>query len=370
MESLHDRFFTSVTQPYPIYFGCVVLGLFLFTCSTIPPVHYEARFDEESALPARYSMLFVIHGDGEYLYHDPRGLAYRADEEAVAGAIRVAERNAQAEVFIFHQKHRRHALLLFPRRDGEFYYYRHGKLLARESYWRDDGLERFDPEWEYYHRFHTEGQPQPVKMFLYFGHEIPEFGGMDYDASYSHRTFTVHDLADGLKRITPDSARFDLIVLSTCFNGTPHTIATLAPYAQTIVASPGNLHLSYLDLDPFEQLEAGMRDKDIPAFARQFAHQAFDRLTEDIQTAITVAVYDMERVQGYLRSVESAYDHTLSMLQGQKPGSVEHCDCAEKADFALPGMSDGVDVFYRPPRFGRFKDDQDHSGWECWRLPD
>ncbi|MBN1315053.1 MAG: hypothetical protein JXA42_06280 [Anaerolineales bacterium] len=368
MKSLHDRFITSATQPCLFTFGCVVLGAFLFSCSTIPSVHYEPSLDEESTLPLCYSMVFIIHGDGDYLYHDPRGVAHRADEEAVAGAIRVAEQNAQAQVLIFHQKRRRHALLLFPLVDGEFYYYRHGKLLARGSYWRDKGLERLDPEWELYHRFHTKEQPELAKIFLYFGHEIPEFGGRGYDASYSNQSFTVHDLANALKRITRDAAAFDLIVLSTCFNGTPHTIATLAPYARTIVASPGNLHLSYLALKPFEQLEAGMR-KDVPAFARQFAHQAFEQLTQDIQTEITVAVYDTERVQGYLSSVKSAYDHTLSLLQGQKPESVERCDCAHEPDFALPGMSDGVEVFYRPARFGRLKHAPGHSGWECWMLP-
>jgi len=372
MLSSHNRLFTSATQPYSMLFGCVgcvVLVLLLFSCSSIPPSHRETPLGEESALPPRYSMVFIIHGDGDYLYHDTRGQAHRADEEAFFGAIRVAVRNPQAEVFVFHQRPRRHTLLFFPRRDGKIYYYRHGRLLAKESYWRDQGVSRFDPEVELYHRFRAGEQPQPVRLFLYFGHEIPEFGGAGYDASYSHRMFTVHDLADGLKRFTGDSSKLDLIVLATCFGGTPHTIAALAPYTRTIVASPDNLHLSYLDLHPFERLDVGLRDGDVAAFAKNFARQAFDRLTEDIQTAITVAVYDVDRVQGYLHSVDSVYDHTLTTLMGQEPGSFEHHDCAEDSAYVLPGMSEGVDVFYRPARFGRSKYKQNHSGWECWMLP-
>lgn len=319
-------------------------------------------------LPPRYSMVFFIHGDSDYLYHDLRGHAHRADEEALVGAIRVAVRNPEAEVFIFHQRPRKHALIFFPRRDGTIYYFHHGQLIAKESYWRDQGSSRFDPEVELYNRFRAGDQSQPVRLFFYFGHEIPEFDGAGYDASYPHRAFTVHDLADGLKRFTRDSMKFDLIALSTCFNGTPYTIAALAPVARTIVASPDNLHLSYFDLHPFERLDVGLRDGDMAAFAVKFANQAFDRLTEELQTAVTVAVYDVDRVQGYLRAVETAADHTLTILKGRKPGSFEHCDCAEDSSTMLPGMSDGVDIFYRPPRFGRSKKKLNHSGWECYRI--
>jgi hypothetical protein len=347
----------------------MVLGLFLFSCSSIPLTQRETPSGEESALPPRYSIVFIIHGDGNYLYHDPRGNAFRADERALVGAIRVAERNPQAEVFIFHEGRRKHTLLFFPRRDGKFYYYRHGRLLAQESFWRDQGQWRFDPEVELYHRFRAGERPQPMRLFLYFGHEIPEFDGAGYDASYSHRMFTIDDLAGGLKHVTGDSTKFDLIVLSTCFGGTPHTIAALAPYARTIVASPDNLHLSYVDLHPFEELDVGLRDGDTVAFAKNFARQAFDRLTEDVQTAVTVAVYDVDRVQGYLHAVDSIYDHTLTTLKGRRSGSFEHCDCAEDPVYVLPGMNEGVDVFYRASRFGRrLKHKQNHSGWECWGL--
>jgi hypothetical protein len=348
--------------------ACVALALFLFSCSSIPPAHRAAPLEDEVGLPPRYSVVCIIHGDGGYLYHDARGDAHRADEVTLSKVKAVAERNTQAEVFIFHERRRRHRLLFFPLRDGTFYYYRHGRLLAEESYWRDQGQLRFDPEKELYNRFHAEESPELVRLFLYFGHEIPEFGGAGYDASYKKRTFTVNDLADGLKCITRDSTKVDLVVLSTCFSGTPRTIAALAPYARYVIASPDNLHLSYFDLRPFERLDIGLREGDVSGFADTFAHHAFNRLTDDIQTAVTVVVYDVDRVRGFLHSVDSIYDYTLTTLKGKPPASIEHCDCAEDPAYALPGINEGIAVLYRPSRFGRLKHKESHSGWECWRL--
>jgi hypothetical protein len=345
---------------------CLALGLLSFSCGS-PPSALDAGPRPGSAPPPAYVIVCVIHGDGGYLYHGPDGRDYQADEEALAGAKRVAERNPQAEVFIFHQKHRRHFLLFFPRHDGEFYYYRNGTLLAQESYWRDKAQSRFDPEVNLYNRFRVEEQAQRTRLFLYFGHEIPEVGGTHYDASYRNRPFTVHDLVDGLRRLTPDSTRFDLVVLSTCFNGTPHTISALSPYARYIIASPGNLHLSYFDLRPFEALDASMRDGDVAGFAENCARQSFDRLTRDIQTEITISVYDIDRTRDFLQSVDPVYDLALASLKEDERASVEHCDCAEDTAYVRPAMSEGIDVFYRPARFGRSTHKQTHSGWECFK---
>jgi len=349
-------------------FCCLALGVVLSSCSSPPPAPSETAPEEVNALPSRYVLVFVIHGDGGYLYHNTDGKKYRADEETLISAKLVAERNSQAEVFIYHEKRKRHFLFLFPRHDGEFYYYRNGQLLAQESYWRDQGQSRFDPEIELYNRFRAEELSQSKRFFLYFGHEIPEIDGKGYDASYKDRPFIIHGLVDGLKHFTPDSTKFDLIVLSTCFNGTPHTISALSPYARYIIASPGNLHLSYFDLQPFEALDIGLRDENVSAFAKECARQSFERLTKDIQTEITVAVYDVDRVQSFLNSVDSVYDHTLTTLKDKPSKSIEHCDCADDSAYLQPMMSDGIDVFFRPARFGRSKHKQDHSGWECLRL--
>jgi hypothetical protein len=325
---------------------------------------------EEGAPPIRYSIVCIIHGDGDYLYHDIRGKEHRADEEALAAARTVARQNPEAEVFIFHEKPRKRLLWLFSiRHDGKCYYYRNGRLAAEESYRRDEGRERFEPEVKLHERFRAEGGARTLRAFCYFGHEIPEFGGAGYDASYGKRVFRVDDLEVGLRGLAGDSTKFDMIVLSTCYGGTPYTIAALAPFARYILASPGNLHLSYFDLGPFERLDVGLLDGDVPAFARKCAQRSFDRLTAELQTEITVGLYDVDRVRGYLRSVSGVYARTLASRTGERPGSVERCDCAEEPAYVLPGMSDGVEMLYRPARFGRMKNKPSHSGWECWRLP-
>ncbi len=376
MHSSRHKYFTNARPAAPIIFrgiGVVVFVLCLFSCSSMPPVHREMTLKMESTRPIRYSIVFIIHGNGDYLYHDTHGREHRADEEVLVGATRVAMQNPQAEVFIFHERPRRRFLLLFTHQDSKFYYYRNGKLLAKESYQRDQRQSRFDHEVNLYYKYRkkfgqplrTEEQPELARFFLYFGHEIPEVESSGYDASNKRLVFTVNDLAVGLKDITTDFTKFDLIVLSTCYGGTPHTISALAPYARTIVASPGNLHLSYFDLHPFERLDDAIRDSDVHMFAKKFAQQAFDRLTKDVQTAVTVAVYDVDIVREYLSLVDSIYDRTLRILNGKSPVPLEHCDCAKEPAYNLPGMSNGVDILYRPAQFGQSRQKQTHSGWEC-----
>ena len=354
-----------------VSFGCAVLTVFLSSCSTAPPIQREAQQSNDEVLVSKYSIVFVIHGDGDYFYHDTSGNEYEADEEALTDAKRVAQQNPNAEVFIFHQRPRQHFLLFFPLRDGEFYYYRNGRLIANEKYWRDQEQSNFDTEVELYRSFRADNEHEMVNIFLYYGHEIPEFDGAGYDASYPDRTFTVYDLASGLKNFTRDSTRFDLMVLSTCFGGTPYTIGALGLFVRYIIASPDNLHLSYFDLHSLERLDLSLRDEDVSAFAKRFAQQAFDRLTRDIQTAVSVAVYNVDSVQEFLQAVQTVYENTLTTLKGEPHSSmvtIEHCDCADLPAYVLPTMSDGVDIFYRPAHFGRSKHKLNHSGWECWRV--
>ena len=237
-----------------------------------------------------HSIVFIIHGDGDYLYHDTGGKEYKADEEALEGAILVALQNPRAEVFIYHQRPKKHFLFFFPLPDGRFYYYRNGRLIANESYWRDNEQSRFEPEVELYRRFHAENQGDIMKIFLYCGHEIPEFAGAGYDASYPDRAFTVLDLAAGLQGFVGASTKFDLMILSTCFGGTPYTVGALGAFGRYIIASPDNLHLSYFDLHPMERLDRSLRSDSVLAFAQRFARQSFNRLTRNIQTSVSVAV--------------------------------------------------------------------------------
>ncbi len=359
--------------PYWILIESVIyitLILLLSSCSTELPIQRIKQQANDSTLATHYSIICIIHGDGDYLYHDTSGKEHEADTEALAKVINVAQQNPQAEVFIFHQKPRRHFLFFFPLRDGEFYYYRNGQLIANESYWRDQENSSSDPEVDLYRRFRLNNHFNTAHLLLYFGHEIPEFGGLGYDASYPDRPFTVNILANKLKDFTLDSTKFDLLILSTCYGGTPYTIGTLGLFSKTIIASPDNLHLSYFDLHPLERLDLSLGDgDDIPSFAKNFAQHAFDKLTVGLQTAVSIAVYDVKRIQRFIHSVNRIYDFTLNALKGKTESSlssVEHCDCADIPEYSLPTINEGVDILYRPPAFGRLKHKQTHSGWECW----
>ncbi|MFZ1729897.1 MAG: clostripain-related cysteine peptidase [Bacteroidota bacterium] len=241
-------------------------------------------------------------------------------------------------------------------------------MVAEEQYWRDQESARFDPEVELFQRYRAAEDSLTTKIFLYFGHEIPEIGGTGYDASSPERSFNIADLSDALGRMTKDCRKFDIVILSSCFGGTPFTIAAIAPYTRTIIASPDNLHLSYLDLHQFEYLGIRSRPTDLHTFAKNYSRQAFLSLTAKVQTAVTLAVYDVDLIQKYIDSVDSLYSHTLAELSGELPGSIEFYDCTENSAYILPGMSEGVYVYYRPARFGRTKNNPYHSGWECCRT--
>lgn len=312
----------------------------------------------EQSAPVRSSIVYVIHGDGGYAYYDA-GMELRANEEALRGAHAAAKTNTASEVFIFHQKPRQRFLnVLWPRDDGDFHYYRNGKLIARESYRRMFGSSRFVPEVTLHDRFKSSQDTTTARVFLYFGHEIPDFGGSGYDASHRKESFTMGDLALGLQGF----AFFDLVVLSTCFNGTPHAVSALAPYADYIVASPDNLHLSYFDSAPLQALGQRPETVDVGRFAETFAQHAFNVLATDIQTAVTVAVYDVALSSVYANVVAEQYINAAGSAS-------EHYDCAENPSFVRSGMDAGVKVHFRPARFGRNQLKAEHSGWQCFGQP-
>jgi hypothetical protein len=347
---------------------CAVLLMMLTACSADLTVQRETRLREVSLFDTKYSLIFVIHGDNNYLYHDGSGNKYNANEEALAGAIRVAEENLQAEVFIFHQKPGSNFLFFFPVKDGEYFYYRNGRLIENDSYWRNQEQANIDLEIDLYNQLRLGNQNKLIRMFVYLGHEIPEVNGKGYDFSYPDRTFTVDNLANGLKGFTSDFSKFDLVILSTCYSGTPYTIGELGAFTKTIIASPENLHLSYFDLSALERLDINLMDRDVPAFAKKFAEQSFDKLTSNLQTEVSVAVYDMESVQEFLNSVKNEYNNKLISLKDKTQlslAAMERCDCIEIPAYQLSTISKGVDVFYRSARFGRLKNKQNHSGWEC-----
>jgi hypothetical protein len=73
--------------------GCPALALFLSSCGAEVPLQRDTTQGKGKESPVRFSIVCVIHGDGNYLYHDTSGYDHMADEEALAGVQMIAERN-------------------------------------------------------------------------------------------------------------------------------------------------------------------------------------------------------------------------------------------------------------------------------------
>jgi hypothetical protein len=318
------------------------------------------------AKEVRYSLIYVIHGDGEYVYHDSVGDPHGADEEALSGALLVGERSADAEVFIFHQKPKRR-FLFFGADDGDFWYFRHGQPLVKQTYSRDDP--DFQEELRLFRQYTVGGEKT---FFLYYGHEIPEAGGESYDESGTGRVFNIASLGRALegfsKAVHSSSHSLDLVVLSTCFNGSPCAISRLAPYTQFIIASPEYLHLSYMQNRLFESLNS-LNDLSTAEIARRFASLSFERLKKQTETAITVVVYDTRKITPFLNGTAAQCDSLVGLLNTDaEMATIHYYDWLDIPGLFRKGAEEGVTVFYQPPEFGRMQKKKHHSGWEGWSV--
>ncbi len=339
----------------------VLLLLVLSSCKSVG----SPMVDEG---PVEQSIVFLIHGDADYRFHGLDGAAHQADKEALEKAVRVAERNPDAEVFIFHQRPRKRFLFLFPQDDGTFYFFRGGERRVKETYRSHTGSAWLDAETAFFERYRSrQASPEPTRILAYLGHEIPEMAGVVYHASRRNATFSLDDFSRGMAGLSADVGSFDLMVLSTCYNGTPHSIRALLPFAEYVVASPDNLHLSHLDLHPLEYMDQALDARGVSDLATDVARVSFERLSRDLQTSVTVAVYDMDRVRPYVEAVAPEYDRVLMTLENVPPARLGHVDCAGIVPMVRPDMSDGVELFYRAPRFGRSAGNRSHSGWQCWQ---
>lgn len=355
----------------------------------------------------RFQIIYVVHGDAGYTYYDRNGDRHLADTEAVAQAVEVARGAPGAEVFIFHQKPTPF-LWFFRGSDGVMRHYRKGKLVRTVPYDRstredDLGAEaalylkysaypvpgicppRTDSGLAMIDAFDTSlaaaapgGRRGPVRFFIYFGHEIPVTGGIPYSRSRPDMAFSVASFARGLERFggpaCPHAKPFSLIVLSACHGGTPAATRAIAPYASYLLASPGELHLSYLDTRAFARLA---RENPIPfetahaeAWGRTIALESFARLRENTVTAITLSLYDTDKAAAYLEARKEAWRiEPPAGKRGAKPAGppapdVYH-DCSENPSFGSGGAEAGVTVYYHAPLFGADQAKVFHSGWEC-----
>jgi hypothetical protein len=331
----------------------------------------------ESAPPPTFRAVYVIHGDADYLYHDAAGKALQADEEALRQAIEVAEQAPRSEVFIFHQGPA--ATRMFRSvPGGTFLYYRDGKLRLRKRYVDAPGPGAFGAEAALFQQY-ADDFAQPRRVFSYFGHEIPVLPRTGYFASRPDQEFSVARFADGLTlwaRPTDGASKpFDLVVLSTCYGGTPPLLGALLPAADYVVASPANLHLSHLDTRPlvFKSAAEGnpassvQSDTVIRVLADRVAARSFESLSEKTATEITVAVYDLEKARPFLESFPRSLRDSL--LNAADSARVEKAavwrDCERSPIFNPEIAHQGVRLWFRAPRFGPRKNVTTRSAWEC-----
>lgn len=326
--------------------------------------------------------VFIIHGDADYLYHDADGARRRADEEALHQAREAAMRPDAGEVFVFHQRTGAWRKLAGTR-GGTFEHYRAGVLVDKTTYRRRDA--GFGAEAALLRKRVGNGVPPQHLRLAYFGHEIaltsasPDHarGEGEERAENSSRAPDLVDFTDGLRRIAEafgrapsgDTARpYELVVLSTCYGGTPVMMRALLSLVDHVVASPAYLHLSYLDaralvLTPVE---------DPKALADTIAHASFRRLQEHTSTEITVAVYDLRAASPppdtvFARRKDEEMPAASPEIAGASRWTKPQWDDCAQADTSLLNeeASRGVNLHYQPPRFGAHKNRTTRSAWQC-----
>lgn len=362
------------------YFLLLILSTTFFACSSNISKNEEGSFLKADSI--RYRIVYYIHGDGSYLYHDNGNNEVQADERMVRQAISVAEELPNSEVFIFHQKPKKHFLFFFPLKDGEIYYFRSGQLIANEKYNSNPSLKNLDIEAAFFREYASYIADLPGKtvknFFLYYGHEIPETGGTGYNTSYPEKPFSIGNLARAMALFgnMPQMAgsKFDFLLLSTCYNGTPGVISQLSPYAGYIIASPEYLHLSYISSEYLKRLPKDQTPLDLHNYLKNFAQYAFDRLKESTRTMITVTLYDIDKVKKFadgFNFIRAAAGVPQQQQEYQEEtGSVRYSgciDCLQETSFNTRAARQGIDLFYNPPQFGKYKGKLSHSGWGCPR---
>lgn len=337
-------------------FAAVTSFYVLVGCRSMGPTPSQVEGDAAPAGPVQQRIVVIVHGDGSYLYHDRDGEGHRADKETLQEAFIAARTMPTAEIFIFHQRPENKLLGLLPRDDGTFYHFRGGALVHQTTYDQDRSVP-LAAEAQLLQSSSVPADSNVLTAALYYGHAIPEASRAGYHRSRPTATFGVGDLARGLDRLAgPTASAFDAVVLSTCDGGTPHTIAALASRAKHILASPRDLHLSFIDAD---LLAATDSTTDPGQWTRTLAERAFDRLTSRTVTAVTLATYDVDESAPAARRMARKTRPDTSAA----PAGARHGDCREVLGTGLD--TTGVHTWDRPARFGPQADRPPHSGWGC-----
>jgi hypothetical protein len=341
----------------------ILTGLFYLGCSHTSELTGENLQADESDID--YSIVYYIHADSDYLYHTPDGEPIRENSVVLDTAFKVAEEALSGEVFIYYQRAETKFLGLFPRKRSRLYHYKKGQIVNTIKYRHADKKESFlATEAHLLREIRTQNRTdEHQSYFLFFGHEIPPENGKGYHHTLPDIDVNITSFANGIQNfLYSDKDRFNLVVLSTCNNGTPKMAKLLMPFTDTMLASPQNLHLSHFDTDAITLLEKEPNVSSVK-LARSMADQTYHRLEETIQTTITLALYDLEDVKPYidtLASLTSSNQTSDRFVQFQ-----DNVDCSVINPFEADAYQQGVEIWYKPARFGRQSGRSTHSGWGC-----
>lgn len=331
-----------------------MLGIFLIAflsgCSS------SLKIADQHAIQPDYTLVYMIHGDANYTYHE-NGKRFKADQEIVAEAKSVARKAKHGEVFIFHQKKERKKLLFFPQKDRIWYHYRGGVLVDKGKYSPEAG--GFGREAELYQAEAVAHSDR--KIFMYFGHEIPSKTSLIYHRSLPKKPFNTEIFAKDLTKFEP---HFDLLLLSTCNNGNPWMAESVADKVNYMIASPRNLHLSYMETQGLSLLEEAP-NVSTKQLADTLALQSFERLSGQLQTMVTIGVYDLHEIGKYIHDYSNGYVAYLNKLR-QKSLFTDNTDCNSMEVFKnQPIPQNGAHLYFKPPAFGRDSNLKNHSVWGC-----
>jgi len=323
--------------------------ILLTGCSTVDIVTETKITDVE------YTAVYMIHGDANYTYHI-NGDRLQADEEVVEEAIARGKASASGEVFIFHQKPERKRFLFFSKKDRVWYHYRGGELVGKGNYSPQGG--GFKAEAKLYEQMAGEGGR---KMFFYFGHEVPSKSSFAYHNSQPELTFNTEIFTEDISLFED---LFDIVLLSTCNNGNLLMAAALAGKSKYLIASPRNLHLSYIDTQSLQLLEENPSVSN-KILADSIAQRSFNRLSSQLQTLVTVGVYDLDVIKNYIDSFADDYGRYLQKIEQETLFS-DNTDCRKLDIFTDQDIPEkGITLLFSPPAFGREAGLESHSAWGC-----
>ena len=332
----------------------IVIGALAGGCSTSDKITSLPKSFETSSPPG-YTLVYVIHGDANYLYHQD-GKPIRADQNALNKAFNVAVKATKGEVFIFHQKPEKHAFLFFPKKDRTYFHYRNGQLIGYGEYSPSDGGLTEEASIFNEKAFKENSRT----FFFYFGHEIPMHSDLSYHRSQPDVLFNAEIFSDDLSLFRRE---LELTVLSTCNNGNPYMIRLLNGKTKTVIASPQNLHLSYLDSEDILLLNDNP-DLSAIELAQSISRDSFQRLSTEVSTTVSISVYDIEKISSEL--ADTLLTNSVAAISPERSESV---DCLTLPEYRSSGLQhvNGVFVYYQPPQFGQKTSNKStkHSGWGC-----